>query len=617
MKVLVMMTAVTECLAAGGEKLWDLGKRVEDNPLTVFIMFGFVVFATLGIEALKHSIEKKTRDNSRRKGIQSIYSELMMVGVVSFALILSAEVGLLEVRLPLGDCDDTSGSATSASTSTSSGSGSSACGIGFDLLMFEYAHLVLFFMGIAYCFFILITFYQRDRMTARIAKLQKISLHKYMRTESKPASLAGIAGFYLHKESLWAKSVLFIRGAVIANNEARIKEICDPRIGVHERWLARHRLEKPPAPLAHPDEAVHRFDMARFTHKAMSETIVDLLHIPPIVWFVVLLAAPGTNLVHKMGPALSTTVIGTAILPPAIGFIMLMRISGLLKKMIERASGHPKIAHVEFADSDGANDSPLQLGSYAAYGQRWAQGGDDPWEHEQSCCCDPHSKWDPQNPPALRFQIHVVVLVTCFHIGQVVMLTGLIVQEAGALVLICWILPLFPLLYFVPRTVLIFALVHGTRNIPKDWLRHALKSEDDPYSAHHVGHHIELTAREENEWIREIEQVEKEEDTQGRWSRPPLLINESDLPPPLPATEGRGRPLPPRRPASQNSVRHPRFSPVSGLSILNTPPTGYHSNRRPSAPVISATRAAGRANSIRPPAPPSRTNFLEELPLVG
>ena len=606
MIIVLIFALIRETSAAGGAKLWDLGKRVEDNPLTVFIMFGFVVFATLGIEGAKHAIERKTRDSSRRKGIQSIYSELMMVGVVSFMLILSAEVGLLDIRLPLGDCTSNSGS---------SSSGSDQCGIGFDILMFEYAHLVLFFMGLTYCVFILVTFYQRDRMTARIAKLQKVSLHKYMRHESTPASLAGIAGFYLHKESLWAKSVLFIRGAVIANNEAEIRDICNPSINVHEKWLARHKLTKPPSPLPPPEEAVHHFDMARFTHKAMSETIVDLLHIPPIAWFMVLLAAPGTNLLHKLGPALSTTVIGTAILPPTIGAFMLMRISGLLKKMIERASGHPRIAHVEYIGSDGATNAPFDLDRYEEYGQRWSQGGDDPWDHEKSCCCDPHSKWDPQNPPALRFQIHVIVLVTCFHIGQVVMLTGLIVKEAGALVLVCWIAPLFPLLYFVPRTVLIFALVHGTRNIPREWLKHALKAEDDPYDAHHVGHHIEMSPKEENEWIREIEQVEKVEN-QG-FHRPAISINESEFPSALPEV-GRGRQMPPRRPASQNSVRHPRFSSVSGLSSVGSSSNYSSSRRRPSAPVISSlNRNAGRGNALRPPAPPSRAPHLGELPLVG
>eukprot|EP01064_Diplonema_japonicum_P020705 TRINITY_DN3028_c3_g1_i1.p1 TRINITY_DN3028_c3_g1~~TRINITY_DN3028_c3_g1_i1.p1 ORF type:complete len:613 (+),score=113.56 TRINITY_DN3028_c3_g1_i1:63-1841(+) len=508
---LCLLVLIPNVEAAGGTKLWELGFAVEDNPLTVFLMFCFVVFLTIVIELAKHSAETKTKDRSRRKALGAVYAELMMVGVISFLLILTAELGVLDIRL--GDCDSPSSApvdpntplpaagstplpttlATPAPVTSASGSASSSeCGIGFDLILFEYAHLVLFFMGLTYCVFMLAAFFQRDRMCKEITELQETSLHDWYVEKPKPMSVSGIMGAYMClRGGPWARSILTMRAAIVVHHEDTLKAICDPKRVAVERKVARHRRLLPPGKLPAPEDAVHQFDISRFAKLAMSEVLVELLHIPPVVWGAVLFLA-AANLIHKAGLPLADAMIIASFFGPILGIVVLWRISIQLSLVIQRSAGHPDLARVEFKRIAGA--TPLNIDArYTREGIAWAQGGEDPWEILTGCCVD-GSTWDfldPLDPLALERQIQIVIFASCFFTGQICMLSTLIFDTSGiGALLFCWLTPIPPLLFWVPRTLMIYALVHRSKEAPQDWLKFALQLEEDPEPSKDVGTHF-------------------------------------------------------------------------------------------------------------------------------
>eukprot|EP00756_Hemistasia_phaeocysticola_P058162 Hpha_TRINITY_DN34780_c0_g1::TRINITY_DN34780_c0_g1_i1::g.177985::m.177985 len=522
--LLVLLCCLSPASAGGGAKLWELGDEVEQNPITVFSMFCFTVFLTILVELLKHKVEARTHDPSRKKALGAIYAELMMVGVVSFLLIVSAELGLTDIRIywfcgdgsvagssvaaggsgsaaagsatagsaaagsaaagsavaagsatgvttgsAAGPPDVTTGSAAagsatgvitgsgvaggteapigggsaavaagsgdtgspvvaagSAAAATSapiaSGSGAAAvtlapvaaaagsgagvperhaselavyhyryaaelaasgsasssqdCSFGFDLLLFEYAHLVLFFMGLTYCAFIQWSFYMRDRYCKTILADQcENTLYGWFQhtTKKVPVSVFGPIGFS-HKG--WARTILTMRGILVLHHKEQLRQVCTEVEDLYDEVLADLRGEPLPATLGHPKDAEipHRFCMARFTSLAMSESMVDMLHIPAIVWISILLIALG-NLIHKLGLALVDAVAITAILGPGLSSVLLWRMSVQLHIVASRGVGHPQCPRVEFEGASGNKifDQEEWKPDGAEQGRKWAE----------------------------------------------------------------------------------------------------------------------------------------------------------------------------------------------------------------------------------------------------
>ena len=473
--MLLLLLASATVVDAAGQKLWELGLEVEDNSLTAFLMFCFVVGITCLVEGAKHTAEKKIKDPWRKQSLQAIYVELMMVGVVSFLLILLAELGLLDVRITIG-CDD---NATPAPPASGSGSGTE-CGFGFDLILFEYAHLVLFFMGIMYCIFIALAFFARDRMTATIAEVQQKTLHEWYEESPTPTGELSVMGFYWDKGT-WARTVLTLRAAIIIEHSAKMQALCAPDIQELRKAIHKHMAKPLPAAFPPPEAAVRQFDMARFAKIATSDVLLEFLHIPPIAWLFVLLVA-AANLIHRAGVDLADALLYVAFFGPAIALFLLWRLSIHLTYLARRTCGHPSIPHIEFHRAEGKRGALNLRDKDALVGLEWAQGGEDPWEILTGCCEDGSTFdfLDPLDPGALERQIQISLLVLCFSIGQLAMLSRLLFSHIGALGLLCWILPMPPVAIWIPRAILVYALTHRTKEINEKWLAYALQANDDP-----------------------------------------------------------------------------------------------------------------------------------------
>eukprot|EP01065_Artemidia_motanka_P009194 TRINITY_DN14696_c0_g1_i2.p1 TRINITY_DN14696_c0_g1~~TRINITY_DN14696_c0_g1_i2.p1 ORF type:complete len:773 (+),score=87.23 TRINITY_DN14696_c0_g1_i2:70-2388(+) len=558
--LLLLSTCPTCVCAGGGQKLWELGTEVEANPLTVFSMFCFTVFLTVVVEVTKHSIEHRTHDHWRKQALQAIYAELMMVGIVSFFLIMGAELGLTDLRIDFGDCggsgsaagnqsavsgaaangsSSSSGSADTdpAPTSSASGSGSdsavaaaaasstsgsgSECGLGFDILMFEYAHLVLFFMGLTYCAFIQIAFWMRDRMCAVIADVQREqSLCGWYADASAGLTLAGALGF---QRKSWARAVLGLRAIMCLEHGPKFKYMCTEREEILERSLAKLRYEPVPTSLGvwPRDAVVHHFDMARFAKLAMSEVLVELLHVPPVVWMAVAVMST-SNLVHRYGVDLADAVAFTAPLGPLLGFFLLAQLKAQLNDVVCGGIGHTDCPTVDFWNvkkGAGAGDNAKAVEPLvsrwsppnAKRGKDGQEGGDGPWEGLQGCVEDGSTFdcLDPLDPGAIAIQIQVVIFACCFFVGQLIMLIHLIVDHRGfLLLLVLWAIPAVPLCDNIPRALLIYALTHRSKDPPRRWLRYSLILADDEDEGHGHGHGH--SAHDPDQIERDIEESDRE-----------------------------------------------------------------------------------------------------------
>eukprot|EP01065_Artemidia_motanka_P049252 TRINITY_DN8103_c1_g1_i3.p1 TRINITY_DN8103_c1_g1~~TRINITY_DN8103_c1_g1_i3.p1 ORF type:complete len:933 (+),score=262.72 TRINITY_DN8103_c1_g1_i3:61-2799(+) len=575
---------------AGGASLWELGDEVDKNPMTVFSMFVLTVVFTVIVEVSKHSIEHRTHDPYRRQALQAIYAELMMLGIVSFLLVLGAELGLTEIQIRKPGCESSSsgsaasGSASGPAAAAGSGSGSSSasapgqtpatsppsqapncvwvlqtsaglfdcksadtctamssgtnltysctsaslsptkgptaspsgaptvaptgapttpssgsgsgdpCLIGFDILMFEFAHLVLFFMGLTYAGFIQVAFWQRNRVVEFVRQAQKTTLREHMEKVGGWKDPGALAIMGLGNKDDFARAIIMLRNIMVLRHEDALRDCCDRTEEHLLRATAKYTGKPPPAPMPMPDDALHQFDMSRLVNIAVSEVMVELLHVPPTVWFAVIFMS-ASNLIHMMDIDLAEVTLLFAPFGLLLSLLQTNAMARHMSSVLHGGCGHSRLCKVAFTEAGGSQVQgqltvPPKLASKAA---RWEAGEDHkhPWHKLDGCCDDNHpcNACDPLDPHALEVQMQVTVFSCCFYIGQIMMLSTLIAKDMHVLACIaCWILPLVPLLVFIPRSILIYSLVHRTLSPPRHWLKYALKSQDDPQEGHGHGH---------------------------------------------------------------------------------------------------------------------------------
>eukprot|EP00756_Hemistasia_phaeocysticola_P041509 Hpha_TRINITY_DN16920_c2_g7::TRINITY_DN16920_c2_g7_i1::g.52493::m.52493 len=555
LSVFMLWWKAQPALAGGGVSLWQLGDEVDKNPITVFSMFVLTVLFTVIIEVGKHGIEHRTYDPHRRKALEAIYSELMLMGLVAFLLILGAELGLTKITIKKPGCDSGSasgsGAAEAGSGTTGSGSGSTSlvcswrvgdgyecnatgdcadvvksnvtyscypaapvpapdvttsgsagsgsgsddpCLIGFDLLMFEYAHLVLFFMGITYALFIQVAFWQRDRAVNHIKEAQKkpLAIHINERGGFRKPSIGAIMGLGGGKG--WAESVIMLRNIMILRCEDRIGDACDRGEAALMKAYAIYRGKPIPAPLPPPEDSPHHFDMARLTHIAVSEVMVELLHVPPFVWFCVV-GMSATNLIHMMDVSLAEVTLLFAPFGLLLSLFQGFFMAKDMRSVLLRGCGHHRFFGVEHHEALALKYTETKAAIPPQWVEKAKKWENDPSHHpwrDMDGCCDDDSFFnacDPLDAHALEVQMQVTIFVCCFYIGQMTMLSTLIVNQTNVAVCIaCWLLPLVPLGMTIPRCILVYSLVHRTHSPPRHWLQYALKAHDDPPDGHGHGH---------------------------------------------------------------------------------------------------------------------------------
>eukprot|EP00755_Sulcionema_specki_P003815 Sspe_Gene.28537::Locus_13007_Transcript_1_1_Confidence_1.000_Length_2348::g.28537::m.28537 len=452
--VLIWVSVTGRAAAAGGQKLWGLGEMVEENPITVTVMFGCVVVLTIAMEHVKHAIEHRTTDPYRKRSLEAVYVELMLVGVVSFLLILAAELGLTDVRLPIGACEV-------------EGSGSGAeevCGAAFDIVLFEFAHLTLFFMGLAYCAFIFVSFRLRDRQCLSIFHAQRRSLAEWNRRRHQKGWRKRFTA-----ERAW--SILVVRGAMVIQHDALLRSVCSQQEKDIAAEIASIRGLPPPRKLPPEDGAANSFDISIFLHHAMSETMLELLHIHWLVWVAVLVMAALTNL--KWTHSVADNMMYSAGLPLVFSVVLWWRVKKQLEDLAYFSWGHSRLALVGHVPEEGL----LHMHPSEGIGKAWENGGLGPWEMLKQ------NRRSPLHPSSrtMKWIIQITVSSACFYIGLVVMMSALIIRDLGVgALLLCLTLPLLALVYFIPQATLMFTLVTASRTPKLRWLRESLVTPPDP-----------------------------------------------------------------------------------------------------------------------------------------
>jgi hypothetical protein len=113
--------------------IFTLGDKVTANPMTLSFMFALIIVFTLLFEIVIHRIDHFAAKHGRhfRNIVEQTYKELMLLGAVSFALTLFKQSG---------------------------GEHAPVIGSQFKEDLLEFAHMALFFLGLFYVIFILVTF---------------------------------------------------------------------------------------------------------------------------------------------------------------------------------------------------------------------------------------------------------------------------------------------------------------------------------------------------------------------------------------------------------------------------------------------------------------------------
>eukprot|EP00756_Hemistasia_phaeocysticola_P044339 Hpha_TRINITY_DN1797_c0_g1::TRINITY_DN1797_c0_g1_i1::g.158421::m.158421 len=554
----VCLCALPCVTAAGNKKLWELGDDVEANPVTVFTMFCVVVLLTIGVEKIKHYAEHNTTDPDRHKGLEAIIVEIMLVGVVSFLLVLSAELGLTDVKIKWfcdegsgsGSVTATTGSATgsaatttgsagtatgtgsaatdtgsaagtaasgtgtaapsttaypsispsvspkkketyaptgkttvapstpvAATTASASGSGSE-CGYGFDLLMFEYAHLVLFWMGLTYCAFIQIGFAMRDGYSRDILVMQQYNLPSWCEVAHRLPVLANKFGM----------RVVAIRSAVCIEHKPLLEAICDPYEYAHEHALSTYQGNPRPSPFPAQDVCVNHFNMGKFMRIEFSAFLVKVMHVPNWVWLTVMVMSL-TNVVHRAGVSLATCVILSGFLTPLFAGIVWWRLNVKFAKLAKAALGHPDYDgvkwHAALPHPESHPWEPVPTFKDTG-GLEWSEGGPSPWEQIEALG---KNAWMAPGEKTYLGIIQVSVFATCFYVGQLVMLSNLILDTLGLFGWLgAWVLPCFPLLFFIPRAMLSYTLIYLTHKPSRPVLRRTMQILEQTVGAGGHGH---------------------------------------------------------------------------------------------------------------------------------
>ena len=461
LRTLIWSSILGYAMGGGDAKLWELGDQVEANPLTVFTMFCGVITLTVGVEVMKHHFEHKHADDPyKMAGLEAIYVELMLVGVVSFALVLAAELGLTDIRI--GGCDSSAGSGSSKSSS------SGECGYGFDLLLFEYAHLVLFSMGLAYCAYIQVCFYWRKRIWDAIHELQQYTLTSWKILELKTGT----------SKCTFARKILLIRSAMALRHEQKMRYICRKEVGFHTRAL--HTLDYQDHPdLPNPDACQGSLDMGKYVYLMYSELIIQLIHVPHWIWGCVPFLA-GINLLNMVGVDLALMLVVTATLGPAGSFFFWWRMESRLSSLVNQIERIPGVYDVPCYGSTPHPDTDPD--ATFTPGFKNTNPDLDPWQ-----IVEDESIWKPS---FIKPCLQLLVYSTCFYVGQLVMLSALTADHLGFLVLVmAYIAPLVPLCYFIPQTLLLYVLIYQTRRPPQRLLQAVLEKRLPPGIVHSGGGH--------------------------------------------------------------------------------------------------------------------------------
>eukprot|EP00662_Eupelagonemidae_sp_cell21_P018326 gene18326-34993_t len=183
-----------------------------------------------------------------------------------------------------------------------------------------------------------------------------------------------------------------------------------------------------------------------------------------------------TNIFHAwLGTDLAMMTLWSAWFGPLLAFILLERMAAHLKTVARNIIGHPHLLlHEYWHDEQVAKQKEEKKRGPSEHDPR--DGEKHPWAELEGMCADDHAcnTCDPLDPVALERQMQIVIFASCFYLGTICMLTFLIEAHAGAVVMLaCWFAPIFTLVWQIPRSILIYALVHRSSHAPRHWLRYA------------------------------------------------------------------------------------------------------------------------------------------------
>lgn len=321
------------------------------------------------------------------------------------------------------------------------------------------------------------------------------------------------------KEESLAVQGLLIRSGMVIHLEKQLKDACDPSEHLLETLTAKIHGVPPPSARSEPQNAQLQFDISRFIRAALGESLVELVHVKKRAWLVIVILSGG-NMVHYAGYDLAVTLLCGIGMITIAAVLLLWQMTIQLHKLCNGIVGHPRSAEHEFYKAEGVRPKSYHPDdTYKKFGLKWSGSPKThhPWTRLSGCCKTAKvgakptfcKNLDPLLDENLLVLFQSITLASCFTVGQMCMLSQLVLEHMGVHILAaCWLLPIITLVEVVPRALLVFTLCHRTGQPPRHLLVHSLKEKNDP-KPHAHGHGHGHKAQHEHLSAEDVERLQQ------------------------------------------------------------------------------------------------------------
>lgn len=463
--------------------LFSLGNTVSENPITLSTIICLIVIATIIFERITHVIS----GISARRGVHfealvnQTYKELMLLGTVSFILTLFKQ---------------------------SSGGSASAFGRRLDDTLFEFADLLLFFVGIFYILFIvcslsLLRVIVRSWEVAGNNSLLELE-SKYLETRRILYRISGNAlplsralkwflpSYWRYSSARHLHRLSIIRHFFLVENSELLRTMSES-----------------------PDVDSSRFDFTRYLRKQSRLVVLEVLEISIIAWILVLalmlLNIARVELLGQShsndGGALTLVLLvgyGTLALSLVVWIVVRLAFARYCSHLMVNYLRQPRERVRSFSQFSKGSTSELTASllqerlcchdeAELAASRQYSGPGDDYFRPERLAkfqgVLEMRRYFPFGNPRLIKVSTQICILFQCFYLSLFVLYIAAQVLERypASTIPVLFLFATFPCfittLVLFPQTISIFAVLSSVHDLSKPAvIRSTLQSKPIPNS---------------------------------------------------------------------------------------------------------------------------------------
>eukprot|EP01065_Artemidia_motanka_P014401 TRINITY_DN18366_c0_g1_i2.p1 TRINITY_DN18366_c0_g1~~TRINITY_DN18366_c0_g1_i2.p1 ORF type:complete len:676 (+),score=209.40 TRINITY_DN18366_c0_g1_i2:94-2028(+) len=507
----------------------------HENPMEVLTMLSFVIILTIVFEVGKHVLESRINHaHHYQEAVQALYSEIMLLGLISFMLLLALDVGFLRQFSA------------------------------FNVIVFELVHFLLFFLGITHSLAVCLLFKTFGLPSQFVAKAQ---MHTAAHWRQKLLQLPPqtCAHPRVMKERFAAKAAMILitlRGLMLSTSRRQLDEVA-AKLGVRGGG----------------DCMAPYVDFARLIKLEMRTALLMMLHFKPQHWLILICAASIDLLRIRLG---NTDTVFFIVALGMSGPLITVSLGALFYQQLMLLMGtfentcQPKLrravamaAWYDVRASAHEYSSPL-----AARPHGKGHGVQQGWESfEQFGCMQKVPIW------LVKFLLQASLFLSATFCAMLLLFAGTLWLKPHYAIM-QWCVPLFTYVCLMPPTICLYTLLYKMNDLSLDNLEASVAREAVPtemsVTARSDPLHVEskeVTALR----VRVRELTEQISHLQQKRGQPPLLPGPDSLcgsPPDTPAVNGKTRQLSVGTPPRERQYSAPSHSKVCPPDPPRSPLTG-------------------------------------------